>query len=410
MQETPRANRLHIAVFGQRNAGKSSLINTLTNQQVALVSEVPGTTTDPVYKNMELKPLGPVVFIDTAGLDDQGQLGELRKKKTGQVLQKTDMALLVIAADHEVSSADLKLINKFKEKDITYLVVLNKVDQTNQVDQLKEKITKQTGTQPLTVSTSQNTGIEKLRDEITNQAPAGFEKATILGDLIKPEDVIILVVPLDTGAPKGRIILPQVQTIRDILDHHGITLISRETELTTTLKKLKLKPKLVVTDSQVFKQVSEIIPRDIMLTSFSVLFARYKGDLTIYLQGIKALQNLNSTSKVLIAEACTHRRQKDDIGTVKLPHWIKEKYGTNIKFDQVSGGEYPDNLQYYDLILHCGGCMLNRREIINRLQTAVNSEVPVVNYGMAIAALHDILDRALQPFTEITDFENIEVS
>lgn len=398
MQETPKGNRPHIGVFGRRNAGKSSLINSLTNQELALVSDIPGTTTDPVYKAMELQPLGPVIMIDTAGIDDSGELGELRVKKTLEVIRKIDLAVLVIDPEHGMEAYEKDLLKRFSEADTPVVPVINKVDLNSDQHNIFSKIKKESKMNPVMVSTIADSGIDELREEIVNRMPADTEESFIVGDLVNPGDTIVLVTPIDLAAPKGRLILPQVQTIRDILDHDGITMVCKERELKLTLDKLKEAPKLVVTDSQAFMKVDADVPDDILLTGFSILFARYKGDLEIFLRGAKKLENLKAGDKILIAEACTHRRQADDIGTVKLPRWMRSRVGGDLEFDHVSGREYPDNLTDYDLILHCGGCMLNKKEIISRLKEADKLGVPVINYGMAIAQLHGILDRALKPF------------
>ncbi|ACL70678.1 [FeFe] hydrogenase H-cluster maturation GTPase HydF [Halothermothrix orenii] len=401
MQQTPRANRPHIAVFGRRNVGKSTLINTLTNQELALVSDVPGTTTDPVYKSMELLPLGPVVMIDTAGIDDVGSLGKLRIKKTREVIRRTDLAILVIDPFHGAGNYEKDLYNKLQDNNIPVVVVINKIDRVKGIKQdLLDKVKLLFGVTPIKVSAHSGTGIEELREVLVNRVPRDHEQPHIIGDLIDEGDTVILVTPIDSAAPKGRLILPQVQTLRDILDNHGMGLVVKETELEGALKTLREKPRLVVTDSQVFGLVSKIVPEDIYLTGFSILFARYKGDLMKYLEGVAKLENLRPGDKILIAEACTHRRQPDDIGTVKLPGWIRSRICNEVKFDLVSGREYPDNLEQYDLVLHCAGCMLNRKEVLSRLKEANTSGVPVVNYGMAIAYLHGILDRALKPFGE----------
>ncbi|MFW6308750.1 MAG: [FeFe] hydrogenase H-cluster maturation GTPase HydF [bacterium] len=403
MQETPQANRPHIAVLGRRNVGKSSLINALTNQKLALVSDVPGTTADPVYKSMELLPLGPVVMIDTAGIDDTGSLGELRVKKTHEVLRRADLAVMVITPDSGVTNYELDLYEQLTDHDIPVVFALNKLDQAQEstVQEAKKEIQDKFRVEAVAVSAQKNEGIEDLREKITQKMPRDFEEPYIIGDLIEPQDIVVLVTPIDAAAPKGRLILPQVQTIRDILDHEGIATVSKEGELKQTLKSLENAPRIVVTDSQAFGEVSRIVPQDILLTSFSILFARYKGDMEIYLQGVKKLEKLTSEDKVLIAEACTHRRQDEDIGTVKIPNWLREKVGQGLEFDFTSGREYPDNLNDYDLVIHCGGCMLNRKEIISRLQEARASGVPIINYGMTIAQVHGILDRALKPFPHI---------
>jgi len=398
MQETPKGNRPHIGVFGRRNAGKSSLINSLTNQELALVSDIPGTTTDPVYKAMELQPLGPVIMIDTAGIDDSGELGELRVKKTLEVIRKIDLAVLVIDPKHGIEAYEKDLLNRFSGANTPVVPVINKVDLNFEQENVINKIKNESKVKPILVSTINELGIEELRGEIVSRMPADTEESFIVGDLVNPGDTIVLVTPIDLAAPKGRLILPQVQTIRDILDHDGITMVCKERELKLCLDKLKEAPKLVVTDSQAFMKVDADVPEDVLLTGFSILFARYKGDLEIFLRGAKKMENLKAGDKILIAEACTHRRQADDIGTVKLPRWMRSKVGGDLEFDHVSGREYPENLTEYDLILHCGACMLNKKEVISRIKEADSLGVPVINYGMAIAQLHGILDRALKPF------------
>ncbi len=403
MQETSRGNRPHIAVFGRRNVGKSSLINVLTNQELALVSEVPGTTADPVYKNMELLPVGPVVMIDTAGIDDSGSLGELRVKKTHEVIRRADLAIIVIDPNTGIGQYENKLLQKLKKKNIPSIFVINKIDNIDQsmVDKKVHKIEEEFKSEPVIVSAKQEKGIENLRDKIAEAIPEDFEEPTIIGDLINEKDIVVLVTPIDSAAPKGRLILPQVQTIRDVIDHKGIAAVTKEDELKETLNSLKNRPKLVVTDSQAFKKVDKEVPDDILMTSFSVLFARFKGDMEIYLNGIKKLEKLKESDKVLVAEACTHRRQNEDIGTVKIPNWLRNSVGDRLEFDFVSGREYPKDLDKYDLIIHCGGCMLNRKEMLSRLREAESAEIPIVNYGMTIAQVHGILDRALKPLPYI---------
>ncbi|MFW5980703.1 MAG: [FeFe] hydrogenase H-cluster maturation GTPase HydF [Halanaerobiaceae bacterium] len=403
MQKTPTANRPHIAVFGKRNVGKSSLINALTNQDLAVVSSIAGTTTDPVYKSMELLPLGPVVMIDTAGIDDTGELGEMRIKKTREVIRRTDLALLVIDPGSGLDKFEKNLYQELKEKDTPVIFVINKADKysDNKLKSLQSKIKKEYIETNVIVSAEARTGIEKLRDMISENVPQTFEKNYIIGDLINPGEIVVLVTPIDSGAPKGRLILPQVQTIRDVIDHKGISVVTRPGELRQTLERFKRKPGIVVTDSQAFNQVKTMVPDDILLTGFSVLFARYKGDLKIYLEGVRKMEKLQPGSRILIAEACTHRRQEEDIGTVKLPKWLKARISKDLQFEQVSGREYPEDLHQFDLILHCGGCMLNSKEVLSRLHEAQKAGVAIVNYGMAIAWLHGILDRALKPFTDI---------
>lgn len=398
MQDTPKGNRPHIAVFGRRNAGKSTLINSLCNQELALVSKIPGTTTDPVYKAMELLPLGPVMMIDTAGIDDSGDLGEMRVKKTYEVIRKTDLAVLVIDNQSEFGQYEKKLLDNFNKTNTPVVAVINKIDLASNKAAVVDKLEREYELSPVLISAESGQGIEILRDKIAEKMPQDTEEAFIVGDIVNPGETIVLVTPIDSAAPKGRLILPQVQTIRDILDHDGISLVCKETELKAALAALKEKPKLVITDSQAFMKVAADLDEDILLTGFSILFARYKGDLEIFLRGAKKLAELKADDKVLIAEACTHRRQSDDIGTVKLPRWLHSKVGSSLEFDHVSGREYPANLSDYDLVLHCGSCMLNRKEVLSRLKESEKAGVAVINYGMAIAQLHGILDRALKVF------------
>ncbi|SDC44000.1 MULTISPECIES: [FeFe] hydrogenase H-cluster maturation GTPase HydF [unclassified Candidatus Frackibacter] len=396
MEETPQANRLHIAIFGRRNAGKSSLINALTNQDLAVVSEVAGTTTDPVYKRMELLPIGPVVMIDTAGIDDVGELGSLRVKKTKEVLSRTDLAILVIDPEVGIDNYEKELLAEIKEREIPVIGVVNKEDKVKEIN-IRE-LAKELKIKLLQVSAITREGIEGLKKEIALKAPEKFEKPHIIGDMINPQDIVILVVPIDLAAPKGRLILPQVQTLRDILDNDGQAVVVKEGELKGALDSLNKEPKLVVTDSQVFKEVTADVPENIMLTGFSILFARYKGDLEILTKGVKGLDDLEIGNRVLIAESCTHHRTADDIGKVKIPRWLRQMVGGELEFEHVSGREFPDDLDNYDLIVQCGGCMTNRKEILYRLNKADSLGIPIINYGMLIAHVHGILDRALEPF------------
>lgn len=399
LNKTPNANRLHIAIFGKRNMGKSTLINAITNQQLAIVSDYAGTTTDPVYKAMEILPIGPVVLIDTAGIDDVGELGELRVEKTMEVIKKTDIALLVVDSSG-FSYFDINIINKFKETNTNFIVILNKGDLKNSNFEFLEEL-KSENYIFCQISAKEKQGIEELKKLIIHHSPKTFEQVSILGDLISPGDHVVLVTPIDTGMPKGRLILPQVQSIRDILDNDAIVHQCKEKELRYLLDSLRIKPKLVITDSQVFSSVSADTPQDIALTSFSILFARYKGDLFKLVEGAKALKNLKSGDKVLISEACTHHAQPDDIGTVKIPRWIRSNIDNNILFDFVSGKDYPHNLQEYKLVIHCGACTLNRKEMLNRIDASLEKGVPVINYGLCIAYLHGIFERALRPFPEV---------
>jgi len=398
MQKTPRANRVHIAILGRRNAGKSSLINALTNQDLTVVSEVAGTTTDPVYKSMELLPLGPVTMIDTAGIDDSGELGRLRVKKTKEVLGRTDLAVLVIDPCQGIDEAERDLLAEVQKREIPVVGAVNKVDQVER--EKIDNISQELGIDLQPVSATEQKNIEDLKKEIVFKAPSEFEEPHIIGDLIKPQQTAVLVVPIDMAAPKGRLILPQVQTIRDVLDNDARAMIVKEHELKGALDGLKSDPEIIVTDSQVFKEVAADVPERIPLTGFSVLFARYKGDLEIYTRGIKEIDRLKSGDRVLIAEACTHHRTSEDIGTVKIPRWLKESAGCELEFEHAAGREFPDQLQAYDLIVQCGGCMANRKEILYRLKKADSLGIPAVNYGMLIAHVHGILDRALEPFPQ----------
>lgn len=399
LNKTPTANRLHIAIFGKRNMGKSTLINAITNQNLAIVSDYAGTTTDPVYKAMEILPIGPVVLIDTAGIDDVGELGELRIRKSIEVIKKTDIALLVI--DHNgFTEFDQKIIELLRKNSTEFLIVINKTDLNKASDKLKIELNENKFNY-IEISADKKQNITELKKLIITHSPKSFEQPTILGDLIEPGDDVVLVIPIDTGMPKGRLILPQIQTMRDILDNDGVFHACKERELRWTLDNLRKKPKLVITDSQEFAKVSADTPDDIMLTSFSILFARYKGDLFKLVQGAKTLKNLKSGDKVLISEACTHHAQPDDIGKVKIPRWIRQHIDSEIEFDFCSGRDYPDNLTDYELVIHCGGCTLNRKEMINRIEASFEHGVPIINYGLCIASLHGILDRALKPFPEV---------
>ncbi len=396
MQDTPKGERLHIAIFGKRNAGKSSLINALTKQDVALVSDLPGTTTDPVYKAMEILPLGPVVLIDTAGLDDEGQLGLLRVEKSKAVLNKTDLAILVIDGQSELTEFDVKIFQEIKTKNIPIVVVVNKIDLQKRI--MPHSIVEQLGNDVVEVSTVTGAGIELLKGLLIKNTPEKWGEETLVGDIVKADDNVVLVVPIDSAAPKGRLILPQVQVLREILDNDANAIIAKENKLKEALANLKRPPSLVITDSQVFGEIESIVPEAIPFTSFSILFARYKGDLTTYINGVKALEKLAKNDKILIAEGCTHHRQKDDIGTVKIPKWLKEYTGVDLTFDWVNGGQYPANLAEYKLIIHCGACMLNRREVLYRNSIAKEQNVPIVNYGILIAYLKGILPRVIKPF------------
>lgn len=397
MEETPKGSRLHIAIFGRRNVGKSSLINALTQQDIALVSPVAGTTTDPVAKAMEILPIGPVMIIDTAGIDDIGQLGKLRVERTRQVLNKCDIAILVVEAGADIGEYERQLIDDIKKRNLPLIGVINKADITEnqQVEQASKE--EAAGIAFIAVSAKTGQGIEKLKSCIIEQAPLDWEGPPIIGDLIDKGDTVVMVVPIDTAAPKGRLILPQVQTLRDILDHDACALTVKENQLEQVLKTFNHPPKIVITDSQAFGKVSSVTPNDVALTSFSILFARHKGDLETFVAGAKAISELKPGDKVLIAEACTHHRQQDDIGTVKIPRWLNNKVGGELCYNWVSGTKFPDDLSEYKLVIHCGACMITRREMLYRLSVVRQSGVPVINYGVLIACLNGILDRALAP-------------
>ncbi len=391
LNDTASAERLHIGFFGLRNAGKSSVVNAVTGQELCLVSDVKGTTTDPVKKAMELLPLGPVVIIDTPGLDDVGELGEMRVKKARQALNYTDIAVLVTegAAD---SVTEKELITLFKDKKIPYIVVYNKSDIRNEPPELQEN--------EICVSAKNGTNINELKELIGRLVKQEENTKRIVADLLHPNDLAVLVVPIDKAAPKGRLILPQQQTIRDILDSGATSVVTRDTELSQTLAALGKKPRLVITDSQAFAQVSRLVPEDIPLTSFSILFARYKGDLVSAASGAAALDKLKDGDKVLISEGCTHHRQCGDIGTVKLPALIKKHTGKDISFEFTSGTQFPEDVSQYSLVIHCGGCMLNEREMQYRTRFTLESGVPITNYGIAIAHMTGILRRSVELFPE----------
>ena len=400
LNATPSSERVHIGIFGKRNAGKSSLINAITGQNLAIVSEAKGTTTDPVYKAMELLPLGPVMIIDTPCIDDEGVLGSLRIQKAYQVLNKTDIALVIIDAAVGPSAEDLRLIKRINAKKIPLLIVINKCETINE-----DKKTAYQALLPnrklLFVSAEQQLNIFELKEAIAQTVPADENKAQIVADLLSPSDFVVLVVPIDSAAPKGRLILPQQQTIRDILEADAAAIVVKENELTNTLQNLGKRPKLVITDSQVFKKVAAETPADILLTSFSILFARYKGNLQTAVQGVTALENLEDGDKILVGEGCTHHRQCDDIGTVKLPRWIKEYTGKNPEFIFTSGTEFPLDLSPYKMIIHCGACMLNEREMQYRIKCAADQNIPFTNYGITIAYINGILKRTVEPFPQI---------
>ena len=401
LNSTPSSERVHIGIFGKRNAGKSSVINAITNQSLAIVSDIKGTTTDPVSKAMELLPLGPVMIIDTPGLDDVGELGKMRIQKSYQVLNKSDIGILVVDGTLGQTDEDKALINKFKEKNIPYIVVMNKLDLVREQQNIDEnEINSKSNT--IWVSSTTKENIYELKEMIAKQAPTDEPKFKIVGDLLNPSDFVVLVVPIDKAAPKGRLILPQQQTIRDILEANAIAIVVKENELKNTLKNLGKKPKLVITDSQVFSKVSTDTPKDILLTSFSILFARYKGDLKETVKGVKTLEDLKDNDTILISEGCTHHRQCDDIGTVKIPKWITKYTNKKINFEFTSGTEFPYDLSKYKMIIHCGGCTLNEREMKYRVKCAQDQNIPFTNYGILIAYTQGILKRTLEPFSDIS--------
>lgn len=402
MNQTPASERVHISFFGKRNAGKSSVINAVTGQDLAIVSSVMGTTTDPVYKTMELLPLGPVMVIDTPGIDDEGELGALRVRKSYQVLNKTDIAILVIDSTAGKGEEELELIHRFHKKGIPYLIVYNKIDLLS-TEKIKDLAMSVRAGEVL-VSASDGMNIQELKEKIASLKPEDTHKYPLIQDLIEPLDLVILVVPIDKAAPKGRLILPQQQTIRDILERGALSLVVRDTELKSTLDHFLAQgvcPKLVVTDSQAFARISKAVPENITLTSFSILFSRYKGELEIQLKGIAALSSIEDGDRILIAEGCTHHRQCGDIGTCKMPEWIRNYTGKKPVFEFTSGTEFPDDVSSYKMVVHCGGCMLNEREMKYRIACCQDQGVPITNYGILIAQVTGILKRSLGPFPEM---------
>ena len=424
MEQTPKANRVHIGFFGRCNAGKSTLINMLTDQPVSLVSEVAGTTTDPISKSMEILPLGPVVITDTAGIDDTSELGALRIEKSEEIIKKINLAVYVLRNDKAPTADDMMWLNKLKQNNVPIALFINEINafdsesahdndsngndtNLNYVDAYPDLLAIATvvGSTDFTSNRDRLT----LLDLLGGLTPLDVEgEQSLLQGLVDPGDTIILVCPIDSAAPKGRLILPQVQTIREILDHKGLALVCQTEELPTMLNKLSQKPKLVITDSQAFEAVNALTPADIPLTSFSILMARFKGKLQDLVTGVKALNNLKPGARVLISEGCTHRRQCDDIGTVKIPMWLKKKGHTDLQLEFTSGGAFPKDVSGYDLIIHCGACMLTRREVLRRIDCAVVQGTPIVNYGVLIASLHGILERAISPFMDELDRKGFE--
>ena len=413
LNSTPSANRVHIGFFGRRNAGKSSVVNAVTGQELAVVSDTKGTTTDPVYKSMELLPIGPVMIIDTPGFDDEGALGELRVRKTKQVLNKTDIAVLVVDATEGKKQCDEELIRIFKEKEIPYIIVNNKADLLS--DEISEKVCQNNVSEQRKaeqnallssgkeqyVSALTGAGIYELKECIGKLTPNEDMTLKIVGDLLHPGDFVVLVVPIDSAAPKGRLILPQQQTIRDVLEANAVAIVVKESELKQTLEQLGRSPAMVITDSQVFEQVSEEVSEEIPLTSFSILMARYKGYLETAVNGVAAIDHLKDGDKILISEGCTHHRQCDDIGTVKIPRWLKQHTGKELIIETSSGTEFPEDLTSYALVIHCGGCMLNEREVKYRMKCAEDQRVPFTNYGIAIAQMKGILKRSIELFPNL---------
>ena len=393
LNETVSAERVHIGFFGMRNAGKSSLVNAVTGQSLSVVSEIKGTTTDPVKKAMELLPLGPVVIIDTPGFDDEGYLGEKRVEKTNEILAKTDVAVLVVDSLKGFSKGDEELIEAFKKRNIPYIVAFNKCEMLSERAELNNN--------EIYVSAVEKINIFELKEKIGSLSKTTERKKYVVSDLVEKGDIVVLVIPIDEAAPKGRLILPQQMTIRDLLDGNCIVVSCQDTELESTLQSLARKPKLVITDSQIFGKVAKIVPEDILLTSFSILFARYKGSLETAVKGATAIEQLNDGDKILISEGCTHHRQCGDIGTVKLPNLLKKYTGKSFDFEFTSGTEFPDDLSSYKLVIHCGGCMLNEREMKYRYLCAAEQNVPITNYGTAIAYMNGILERSVAPFEEI---------
>lgn len=411
MLTTPRSNRLHIGFFGKRNAGKSSIVNSLTNQHISLVSDTPGTTTDPVIKSMELLPIGPIAVIDTAGLDDEGSLGKLRIKKSIEIMDRTDLAVLVFNAEllknNENFDFEKKWFNELSRKNTPMVAVLNKIDtikdNTKLLDKLCTDIKNEFHIPVVKMSAMNKLDICSLKDALIKASPSDFEKDALVGDIIKKKDLVLLVAPQDIQAPKGRLILPEVQTIRDLLDNNAMVLSVTISELEDALACLKDKPALVITDSQVFKTVNSIVPKDVPLTSFSILMARYKGDLKTLVDGAKALDTLEDGDKVLIAEACTHHPLKGDIAREKIPRWIREKYKKDIEFTNITGVDFPGNLSEYKVIIQCGSCMFTRKQLMSRIIKAEANTVPITNFGVAIAHLNGILPRVIEMFPKLND-------
>ncbi len=393
LNDTPSANRIHIGFFGCRNAGKSSVVNAITGQELAVVSDVLGTTTDPVQKAMELLPLGPVMIIDTPGFDDVGELGEKRIQKTKQILNRTDIAVLVVDAKKGFAATDKQLLALIQEKELPYLIIYNKSDLLEKIPEEEEH--------SIYISALQKQGIQECKEKLAHQIPTEDMTLQIVGDLLSPGDLAVLVIPIDSAAPKGRLILPQQQVIRDILEAGAAAVTVRNTELAGVLQKLEGKVRMVITDSQAFEEVAAIVPKEIPLTSFSILMARFKGYLETAVRGIQAVDSLNDGDRILISEGCTHHRQCEDIGTVKLPNWLLKYTGKDLKFEWSSGREFKEDLSPYAMVIHCGGCMLNEREVKYRMKCAVDQGIPFTNYGIAIAYMKGILQRSIEPIPNL---------
>ncbi len=403
MNSAPRASRMNITLLGRRNVGKSSLINVLTGQRSALVSPVPGTTTDPVYKAMEIAPLGPVMLIDTAGIDDHGELGRLRSQRSKRILKHTDLVLLVVDATVAFSDWEEEIVRLCRENDSPFLVVLNKGDLVANQPAVLEQLPVEIRQKAVLVSATKGKGVDKLIQAIIDASPKDWDNTPIVADLVGFGETVIMVVPIDSASPKNRLILPQVQTIRDVLDGEACVLVCKPQYLARTLDKLNSKPKLVITDSQAFSSVQAQVPADVMLTSFSILFARKKGDLGIFVQGAQAIGKLQPGDEVLVAETCTHNTTHEDIGRVKIPNLLHAAVGGELKFQWARGMTYPHDLERYKLVIHCGGCMVNRREMLARMARARELDIPIVNYGIALAFLQGILPRVLSPFPEVLE-------
>lgn len=410
LQETPRGSRLHIGFYGRRNAGKSSLINLVTGQQTALVSSHAGTTTDPVIKSMELLPLGPIAVIDTAGLDDVGELGELRISRSMQMMDRTDLALLVFSAkETEDNSLEKKWLEELKKRKIPVIGVLNQIDkiEAGMAENIRSNLASKLGIPFIAVSANERTYRAELLSAIVKNAPIDFESSTLVGDIFEEGAAVVLVAPQDIQAPKGRLILPQVQVIRDVLDNGGLALTVTLDNLQRLLDSLKNLPDLVITDSQVFPQVNALLPANVPLTSFSIVMARNKGDLSTFVRGARAIRNLKESEKVLVAEACTHAPLEEDIGREKIPRWLKQRVGEGLKVDISTGLDFPENIREYSLILHCGGCMFTRKQLMSRLIKADAENVPITNYGVAIAEINGMLERVISVFPEFRQNDTI---